>query len=98
MLEMFCISLALTLLFELPVVWCFGLRTGRQLLLAVLVNILTNPAAVLLHLWGIPQLPIELAVVALEAFVYRRFGIRRPLPLSLTANTISWTLGLLIQQ
>ena len=48
MISILAISLALTLAVEVPVAFCWGLRR-RDLLLCVLVNLLTNPAVVLLH-------------------------------------------------
>ena len=97
--EMFAVSFALTLLIEFAVFLCFGLRSRRCLKLLLLVNLLTNPAAVLLHWLGIPQIPIEIAVVLVEWQVYRPFSqeIPHPFALSLTANGVSWGLGLLIQ-
>ena len=97
-LSSFAVSLGLTLLLEFPVTWCFGLRSRRMLTVFLLVNLLTNPAAVLLHLFGIPQLPIELAVVVTEWFVYRQFRVKKPLALSVCANAWSWGLGLVINQ
>ena len=44
------------------------------MLLMFLVNVLTNPAAVLLHWLGIPQLPVELAVIFVEAMIYLWFS------------------------
>ena len=103
LLEMFAVSLLLTLVIELPIAWCIGLRKDRELLLVTLVNILTNPAAVLLHWLGIPQIPIELLVVATEAGIYlwfskdEKWNIPHPVMLSVLANGISWTAGILIQ-
>ena len=103
LLEMFGISLLLTLLLELPVVWCMGLRKGKTILLAILVNVLSNPAAVYLHWMGVPQIPIEIGVIAVEAAVYRWFSedenwkIPHPVFLAICANLISWTIGFIIQ-
>ena len=94
--ERFALSLGLTLLLELPIAWAMGLRSGRKLLLAVLVNVLTNPAAVLLYWFGIPQLPIELAVVAVEGAVYRWVREEHPWRVSLVCNGFSWLAGMLI--
>lgn len=101
LVKTFGISLALTLILELPVAWFFGMR---DLKLAVLVNVLTNPAAVLLHLLGIPQIPIEIGVVLVEWAVYRSFAseenwhIRHPAALAIVANGISWMVGVLLQR
>lgn len=103
LLEMFAGSLLLTLVLELPIAWCMGLRGRRLLLLVVLVNILTNPVAVLLHWLGVPQIAIEAAVIAVEAAVYCSFShddqwiIPHPVLLAWVANSVSWVLGVLIQ-
>lgn len=46
-LKMFGVSLALTLLFEFVFVWLAGLRGRKVWLFVFLVNVLTNPCAVL---------------------------------------------------
>ena len=103
LLEMFAVSLAMTLLIELPISRVMGMRGRKLLLLVVLVNVLTNPAAVLLHWLGFSQIPVELAVIALEAAVYfwfsrdDRWNIPHPVRLSVISNATSWILGLLIQ-
>ena len=103
LLEMFTVSLLVTLLLELPIAWCFGLRHKREVLLVVLVNVLTNPAAVLLHFLGVPQIPIEIAVIITEAAIYRCFSndahwkIQHPILLAISANLFSWLMGLVMQ-
>ena len=83
---------------------------ARILLLTVLVNLLTNPPAVLVcwlgRLWMPPglqlclQLAVEALVVAVEGGVYGSFGrkpgwkIKRPMLFALAANGTSWLLGL----
>ncbi len=152
LIKMFGISLALTILVELPVAFVlrWGMkhlgRTGKKTestsnggrqarkaaqatvstsggrtkpalgskrhlaLLVVLVNLLTNPLAVLLCWLGRMYLPpflslpvqllAEAAVVAVEAWIYRSFMEKpgwqtgRPVLLSLTANVCSWTIGI----
>ncbi|MDE7224283.1 MAG: hypothetical protein K2O34_10980 [Acetatifactor sp.] len=111
LVRMFGISLALTMVTELVVAFFFGLRTGKGVLLTVLVNVFTNPPAVLCN-WlcrlyltdyrRIPvQLAIETAVIIVEALIYYSFAkdeqwqIKRPVLLSFTANGCSWLLGLL---
>lgn len=85
---------------------------GRVLALVMLVNLLTNPAAVLLCWLGkvyLPQVlewPVQLAVeagvIAVEAYVYRCFAgksgwrIGRPVAFAVTANLCSWLLGILV--
>lgn len=121
--EMFAVSLLLTIVIELAVMHILlwlperHLKRRRRLnprtvLLAILVNILTNPLAVLLCWLGRMYLPsalyfpaqiaVEAAVVATEAYVYSCFavkpewGIKRPILLSCAANGCSWLLGMII--
>lgn len=103
LLEMFGVSLLLTLFLELPVAWMMGLRGKQYVLLVTLVNILTNPAAVLLCWLGVPQIPVEMAVVITEGVVYYRFSkeiiwrIDHPFRMSAICNAVSWLTGVLIQ-
>ena len=100
---MFGISLLLTLVLELAIALCFGYRSKRMMALVILVNVLTNPAAVLLHWLGIGQLPIEFAVILVEGCIYLCFSkdenwkITHPVRFAVFANGISWGLGVLIQ-
>ena len=100
--EMLGISLLLTLALELPISFLMGIHQ-QNLLLILLVNILTNPAAVLLYWLDFPQIPIEIGVVATEASIYfwfskdKNWHIPHPLALALTANGASWVSGVLIQ-
>lgn len=95
MIEIFALSLGLTLMIEVPIAWAWGLR-GRELLTVLVANVMTNPLAVALHLSGIPQLPIELGVVLAEGFAYSRHFEKRPWLLALVSNAISWGLGLIL--
>lgn len=108
LLRMFGISLSLTLLIEGVVALLWGIRGKKNLLVILLVNVLTNPLAVLVY-WlyqvyaGAHSLPvqviIELAVVIVEAYIYRsfarddRFQIPRPIGLAIVANVLSWGIG-----
>ena len=81
----------------------------KKVLLIFLVNLLTNPAAVLfcwlqgLYLPDFPefvfQLGVEIAVVAVEAFVYYSFQekeqwrIEGPIAFAISANACSWLFG-----
>lgn len=111
LIRMFGVSLMLTLAAELAIAFVVGVRTRKNLLLVVLVNVLTNPAAVLCN-WLcrlylpdyhriLVQLVIETVVVMVEAFVYCRFAkdesrqIKRPVLLAFAANGCSWLLGLM---
>ncbi len=111
LLRMFGISLFLTLLVEGLVAFLWGLRGKKNLLVVLLVNVLTNPLAVLVY-WlyqvyaGVHSLPvqviIELVVVIVEIYIYRsfaeddRFQIPRPIGLAIVANVLSWGIGRLI--
>ena len=95
MLEIFALSLGLTLLIELPIAYAWGLRR-RELLTVLAANVMTNPLAVALHLMGIPQVPIELGVVLAEGYAYSLHFDKRPWLLALVSNALSWGLGLLL--
>ena len=95
-------SLLLTLVLELPFVVFFGARK-KDLLLFVLVNILTNPAVVLLssltgYRLGI-QILLETVAVFVEGWYYKKYAgyIRRAMCCSLCANGFSYLAGILIQ-
>lgn len=105
--SIFLTSLGLTLLLEVPFAYAWGLRSRHDLAVAVLVNVLTNPAVVLLYFlisartgwpWPAVQLPLEALAVVVEAACYRDCGkdIRHPALLSLCANSFSYCTGLLL--
>ena len=96
MIEIFAMSLGLTLLFELPIAYLWGLRK-RALLTVLAANLMTNPLAVALHLMGIPQIPIEIGVVLAEGAAYSLHFEKRPWLLALVSNAISWGIGLMLQ-
>ena len=96
MIEIFTMSLGLTLLFELPIAYLWGLRK-RALLTVLAANLMTNPLAVALHLCGIPQIPIEIGVVLAEGAAYSLHFEKRPWLLALVSNAISWGIGLILQ-
>ena len=96
MLEIFSVSLLLTLAIELPIAYLWGLR-GRELVTVAVANVMTNPLAVALHLWGIPHLPIELGVVLAEGAAYRLHFEKKPVLLAIISNALSWGIGLMIQ-
>lgn len=96
----FGISLLMTLVLELPILLLFGARR-KDLLLFLLVNILTNPAVVLLSVVfgngrGV-QLVLEGIVILTEGLYYRKYAedIRRPLACSLAANGFSYGMGMI---
>ena len=111
LLKMFGMSLLLTLLIEGLIAFLCGIRGKKNFLVVLLVNVLTNPVAVLVY-WlyqvyagehSLPvQILIELAVVTVEAYIYRsfaeddRFQIPRPIRLAIVANVFSWGIGRLL--
>ncbi len=105
LLKMFSISLLLTLLIECIFAFVWGIRRKKAFLLVTLVNIVTNPAAVLTYwLYGMycgkalpaVQMGIEIVVVIVEALIYRSFakeesfGLKRPVWFAVLANGLSW--------
>ncbi|MBP0965395.1 MAG: hypothetical protein J5999_08915 [Oscillospiraceae bacterium] len=100
------ISLALTMILELLAAAVVGLR-GRDLLLTVIVNLLTNPivTAFFYILSGTTELPValikaflEISAIVAEWLIYRKYGvkIKRPLLLSVGLNGFSFFSGMLI--
>lgn len=97
-------ALALTELLELGFAWLWGLRR-QQLLLVLLMNLLTNPAANLVHyllvsLMGLPAPPVillvELAVLLTEGLCCRGM-IPKPWLFAALVNGFSYGAGLLLQ-
>ena len=94
----FSVSLFLTLLLELPVSFLFRVR-GKDLLLVFLVNVLTNPAAVLLSTLSgdgfFAQIAVETVVILVEGWYYRRYGgaIRQPYLCAVCCNIFSYGMG-----
>lgn len=87
-------------------------RNPNTILLVILVNVLTNPAAVLICWLGrlyapdVPEMAVQLmtetAVVALEAWIYWSFSkkpqwrMARPVLFSIVANLCSWLSGMIV--
>ena len=114
LLKMFGISLAMTLMLELLTAKVIRVELSKKnVFLICLVNLLTNPPAVLLvwlgrqYLLGgldiLFEVILEIIVVLVEAQVYRRFvqeenwKIKNPLLLALVTNVVSWGVGLVLQ-
>ena len=104
----FLISFLLTLVLEYPIILLFRIQKKKDLLLVLLVNLLTNPAAVAITLflqtcfslpWFPVQILLELAVIVTEGKLYDLYGrkMAHPFLLSLCANGFSYSLGLLLQ-
>ena len=98
------ISLSLTLALELQFALIWGVRK-RGLVLVVLMNILTNPAVVLLHFfctvflgWTgfLPILILELAAFGVEGFCCHGM-VAKPWLFAFCINLFSYSIGELIQ-
>lgn len=98
-------ALALTLVLELVFSLAWGLRK-QALGMVILMNLLTNPAANVLHHfmatflgWSmvLPTLILEAAVIFTEGLCCRDF-MEKPWVFVILANTFSYTAGLVLQQ
>lgn len=98
------VSLALTLVLELAFALVWGVRK-KGLLLVALMNLLTNPAVVLLHFlftvfcgWRgfLPILVLELAAFVVEGLCCRGM-IRKPWLFAFCVNLFSYSVGELLQ-
>lgn len=100
------ISLLLTLAIELSYALLRGIK-GRNLLVVLLCNCLTNPPVVLLHSMArmnghIPMAPVvivlEVAAILVEWWCYKSAScVKKPFWFSLQANALSYFLGLVLQ-
>lgn len=102
------LSLTLTIIIETGVFLLAGKRNKRDLRLVILVNIVTNPAVVLLYwlaalhtVWNLTlvAIPLEISAFLVEGCYYRKYGegFRRPFLFALIANAVSFGLGLLLR-
>ena len=107
MLTILAVSLLLTLVFEEGFALVWGLRGKRELGLVALVNILTNPAVVLLYYtatgplrWNaIPvTVVLEASAILVEWRCYRAFSdqVKRPFLFALLINLFSYGAGCVI--
>lgn len=107
LIESLLLSLSLTLLFESAFAFLFGLRKGKDFLLVILVNVVTNPPLVLtlnlLQRRSLVCFPVilvlELGAITVEWLLYRKrleYKKLPPLVFSLLLNAISYTGGLFL--
>ena len=99
------VSLALTLAVELPLLCAFGLR-GKELVIGVLVNVMTNPPVVFAYnlLCAFTEIPRAASLAVLETAAFLAEGavfkagteLKRPFLVSLAVNGISFSAGLMI--
>ena len=100
------VSLVLTLVIEIAYALIRKVR-GRDLLVVLLCNCLTNPPVVLLHTFcqangRLPMIPVvivlEVSAILMERRCYKTASsIEKPFWFSLQANAISYFTGLLLQ-
>jgi len=102
------VSLVLTIVLELGFFFLAGKKNKKDLLLLVMVNILTNPAVVVLYWlmvfytdWNreIIKAPLEIFAVLIEGRYYKKYGkdFRHPYLFSAAANAFSFFVGVIIQ-
>lgn len=107
MLITLALSLFLTLVLEEVFALLWGLRGWREWAVVALVNVLTNPAVVLLYhlstgLWGMNAvwvtLILECAAVVVEWRCYKSCSrqLKRPFLFALLANMISYSIGCIL--
>ena len=99
------VSLALTLAVELPLLYAFGVR-GRELVIGVFVNIMTNPPIVFVYdlLCAFTDIPRAVSLAVLETAVFLTEGavfragteLKKPFLVSLAVNGASFAVGLMI--
>lgn len=109
MLNIFAISLFLTIILELGLGLILGIRTKDNILLLVLINIITNPVVVLIYyigrtiltqnLWCL-TLVLEVSAVIVEGYYYHRYGrgVKQPWLLSAGLNLFSYSVGYVLNR
>ncbi|MCL2323385.1 MAG: hypothetical protein FWC47_14935 [Oscillospiraceae bacterium] len=101
------ISLILTEVFEIGFFFLIGKRNKKDMMLLVLVNVLTNPAVVLIYWmvflytdWNtvVTKILLEVSVVLIEGYYYKKFGqdFKHPFIFSAAANGFSYGMGVLL--
>lgn len=104
MMERLIVSLLVTLLLELSYALGWQVR-GKDLLVIIWMNILTNPLVVLINYFTasagfvISTLLPELAAIAAEAIILKRFSknIHFPILLAFCINIFSYICGVFIR-
>ena len=102
------LSLLLTIVFEAIVFLLAKKRDKKDFALLILVNVLTNPAVVLLHRLSIVYTSLnsrailvllELFAIVTEGYCYKKYGrtFKQPYAFSVTANMFSYWTGVLLQ-
>lgn len=103
------VSFILTIALETGFFLLIGKRNKKDLLLVVFVNIITNPAVVMLYWlailytdWNhtVIKIPLEIFAVLTEGYYYKKYGqdFKHPYLFSIAANAFSFGFGVLLQQ
>lgn len=107
-INILALNIAIVFITELPICFFIGAKTKRKIITAGLINVITNPAAVMCGLALALFLPnfqstgiflIELFVVFIEGFMFssfKTFDKKNPYLISLLLNFISYTAGEII--
>ncbi|MCL2140368.1 MAG: hypothetical protein FWH42_01620 [Dehalococcoidia bacterium] len=108
LLVILILSLLLTEVLEVVFFLLVGKRSGKDLLVVLLVNLFTNPAVVLAYWWALTYtkwnllvviILLELFAVLFEGCYYKCYGhgFKRPFLFSVGANLFSFSIGLFLQ-
>ncbi len=101
------ISLLLTIIVELLFFILIGIRDKKNLLLACLINMITNPPVVLcyylissytdLNMYYITII-LELGAILTESYYYRTYGskLKHPYSLAISTNIVSYSIGVIM--
>lgn len=107
-LNILAFNIAIVFITELPICFFIGAKTKLKIITAGLINVITNPAAVLFGLVLALFFPkfqstgtflIELFVVFIEGSMFstfKTFDTKKPYLISLLLNFISYTAGEII--
>lgn len=107
-LKILAFNLSLVLLIELLAGYLLGVKTAKKIITTALINVITNPLAVLCllsvtiisgdrPLWGV--FIVEALVVLTEGFMFSKFNTfdkKNPYLISLILNIMSFTVGEII--
>ena len=104
-------SLFLTIIIEVMVSFLLGIKSKKDILIVILVNICTNPVLVYItnctllfsnlnmKIYYITVMIMEFGVIITESLLYKKYlkyKDKSPLTISLINNTISYGIGFLI--
>lgn len=108
-LNILIFNLCIVFITELLAGFSLGIRTLREIITVILINVITNPSVVITSLFltfafyewrNLGLIFLEIAVVFSEGYMFRCFNIfcgKNPYLCSLILNVISFIVGELIQ-